>query len=83
MAIRATGKVTRIYATNGQVYIRLDAEPKPKDGYFQLEQSHSNYNALYSLALSAANNGDRLQIRTTSEITPSSHGVVAYMVVDW
>ena len=83
MAVRATGRVVRIYATRGHTYIRLDAGPKPQDGYFRLDQTHSNYNALYSLALSAAINRDRLQIRTSAEIVPTEYAAVAYMVVDW
>ena len=83
MAIRAKGRVTRIYATGGRTYIRLDAGPKPKYGYFRLDQTHTNYNALYSLALSAAINRNRLQIRTKSNITASEIAVVGYMVVDW
>ena len=84
MAIRATGKVSRIYSTTGRTYIRLSGIPiAPKYNYFELPMSHSNYNALDSLALVAAVNGYNLQIRTTSDIDPNVIAVVAYMVVDW
>ena len=56
MAVRAIGQVERIYAWRGTTYIRLGGIPAnvtPKDGYFKLLQTHSNYNALYSLALVA------------------------------
>ena len=83
MAVRATGKVQRLYVNSGNVYIRIDGTPKPLSGYFRLRQSRDNYNALYSLALSAAVNGERLQIRTTTDISPTRYGVVQYMVVDY
>ena len=87
----ATGRVTRLYVTRtpsparGVTFIRLDipASEQPKDGYFQLDQSHPNYNALYSLALSAAINGYLLRIRTEGPITPTEYAVVRYMVVNW
>ena len=91
MAVNATGNVTRLYVTRtespprGVAFIRLDIPPaeQPKDNYFQLNQTHPNYNALYSLALSAAINGYQLRIRTETDITPTEYGVVRYMVVDW
>ena len=83
MTVRVSGKVTRLYVTDGVVYIRLDGQPTPLDGYYRLDGTHSNYNALYALALSAAINGYRLQIRTVADVTPTAHGVVRYMVVDW
>jgi hypothetical protein len=85
MAIRAIGRVLRIYTSKGVTYIRLDVPTslQPKDGYFALRQAHINYNALYSLALAAAVNGYDLQIRTEQEITPTEYADVWYMVVDW
>ena len=56
---------------------------RPKDGYFQLDQTHPNYNALYSLALLAAVNKYTLTIRTEGDITPSEPALVFYMWVDW
>lgn len=85
-----TGRVTRLYVTRssaneGITFIRLGipTAEQPKDGYFQLNQSHPNYNALYSLALAAAINGYRLTIRTESDITSNEYAVVRYMTVDW
>ena len=84
------GRVTRLYVTRsssnqGITFIRLGipTSDQPKDGYFQLNQSHANYNALYSLALSAAINGYKLRIRTESDITPTEYATVRYMTVDW
>jgi hypothetical protein len=90
MAVNATGRVTRLYVTRtesdrGVVFIRLDipVAEQPKENYFQLDQRHPNYNALYSLALSAAINGYLLRIRTESDIVPTEYGQVRYMVVNW
>jgi hypothetical protein len=86
MPVRATGRVSRIYATEGITYFRLaDIPPEltPQDGYFGLEQTHPNYNALYSLGLVAAVNRYNLSIRTHGEITPTETARVGYMVVDW
>jgi len=86
MAVRATGRVSRIYATSLGTYIRLANIPQestPQSGYFLLNQSHPNYNALYSLALLAAVNRYDLQIRTANEIVPTEAAEVSYMVVDW
>jgi hypothetical protein len=83
----ATGKVSRIYASSGLVYLRLadiPAADTPLDGYFRLSQSHPNYDALYSLALTAAVNRYDLRIRVAGEvIDPTQYADVQYMVVDW
>jgi hypothetical protein len=86
MANRVGGRVSRLYATGSATYIRLadlPLEHTPQNGYFRLEQTHSNYNALYSLALSAAVNRYELQIRTVDEISPNETAEVQYLVVDW
>jgi hypothetical protein len=86
MAVFASGKVTRLYTTKGYVAIRLGGltqELTPLSGYFKLHQTHENYNALYSLALSAAINSLELTIRTEEDITPTETAEVWYFVVDW
>lgn len=86
MAIRAEGRVARIYATRGRTYIRLalpTGTVEPQDGYFMLDRAHNNYEAIYSLALSSAINGYALSIRTVRDITPSEYAEVEYAVVDW
>jgi len=83
---RVDGTVAQLYVDNGHCYITLKgiANP-PKDGLFELRQSHPNYNALYSLALVAAVNGYKLGIRTIGEIeaNPNNYPGVEYLVVDW
>jgi hypothetical protein len=86
MANRVTGKVDRIYARTGGVNIRLadlPASSRPKDGYFLIKQTHENYEALYSLAYTAAVNRYDLQVRTVGEISSAAQATVSYLVVDW
>jgi hypothetical protein len=84
MVHEVTGKVSRLFVTTGHCFIRLTGVTNgPLDGYFDLRQSHENYNALYSLALAAAINGYSLEIRTIGEIDPNQHAGVEYMVVNW
>lgn len=88
MANSVSGKVSRIYSNSAGAYIRLSGIPAadtPKNGYFQLKMNHSNYNALYSLALTAATNRQDLRIRINGQdISPTGdYPTVSYMVVDW
>lgn len=90
MTVQAVGKVKRLYpsyeTTKGKTFIQLELPASaaiPKDGYFFIETSHPNYNALYSLALAAAVNRYELSIRTTADISNQAHAKVEYMVVDW
>ena len=84
MAVSVSSKVSRIYPDEANCYIRLKAPAyRPKSGYFRLPLSHPNYNSLYSLAVVAAVNGYKLQIRTVSAIVGTAFAEVAYMYVDW
>ena len=88
MAVRVTGKVNRLYVDVNGCYIRLDGLPPedtPKDGYFQLKKSHQNYDALYSLALTAAANRLDLTVRIVGDdIKPTgAYPDVNYMIIDW
>jgi hypothetical protein len=85
MATHFTGKVQRLYATEGRTFVRIEipVSQQPKDNYFELRQSHPNYNALYSLALAAAINGYDLLIRTIGDVSPGDAAAVRYMVVTW
>lgn len=83
MANNVTGTVSRLYVSltnsgQGVTFIRLniDDAKQPKNSYFQLKASHPNYNALYSLALSAAFNRYPLRIRTETEISSSDDAMV-------
>jgi hypothetical protein len=84
-ATHAIGKVTRLYVHGDGTRIRLEVTPdlQPLNGYFKLEPSHPNYNAIYSLALSAAVNGYPLHLRTDGEITSAAEATITYAVVDW
>ena len=85
MAYRVTSEVVRIYPADSEcVYIRLkDPSHTPKDGYFELKTDHPNFKALYVLALVAAANRQKLQIRTVGDIVSTEHAEVLYMVLDW
>jgi hypothetical protein len=85
MANTAKGLVDRLFVSSDNANIRLQIPEaqSPADGYFALEVGHTNYQALYSLALSAAINRYPLLIRTQGEISSSTKALVQYMVVDW
>lgn len=88
MANWAMGKVSRIYTHPSGTYISLaniPTEDTPgQGGYFFLRLNHPNYNALYSLALTAATNRLDLLIRIVgSDISPNSRPDVDYMTITW
>jgi len=85
MAMRATGKVIRLFTHSRASFIRLDIplETGPKNGYFVLKLDNKNYNALYSLVLAAAANRWPLTIRTAADIVPAETAEILYLVVDW
>lgn len=84
-ANKVSGRVVRLYVRDNGTNVRLEipTEKQPLENYFLLELSHPNYNALYSLALSAAINGYVLLIRTKADIDPNAVATVEYMLVDW
>lgn len=79
------GKVARLYVREGATNIRLELPiaERAADTYFVLPQTHENYNALYSLALTAAVNGYDLWVRTTDDVDANDPAEVRYLVVDW
>ena len=80
----ATGKVEVLH-THEVTTINLSDtnDVLPKDGGFVLRRDHPNFNALYSLALSAAINRYTLRIGTTTEITPAGEAEVERMWIRW
>lgn len=87
MTHRFTSTVSQLYVNSGHCYISLKgiADP-PKDGLFDLPKSHTNYNALYALALTAAVQGYQLQLRTFGEVEAvpdTEYPRVSYLVVEW
>jgi hypothetical protein len=85
MATHFRGKVERLYVTEGRTFVRLriPVNQQPNENYFELQQSHVNYNALYSLALAAAINDYDLLIRTRGDVSPGEEARVLYMTVTW
>lgn len=84
MATIATGKVMSLY-THEVTRISLGDtnDVLPGEGGFVLRRDHPNFNALYSLALSAAINRYTLRIGTTREITPAEEAEVERMWIRW
>ena len=83
---RVTGKVNRIWVgvTSAAVFLSdLPRNSAPARGLFNIPKSHQNFNALYSLALSAAINRKDLTIQTTEDITPNRIGTVSDLWVEW
>ena len=75
------GKVSRLYASGPWCKIRLDKEG---DRYFVLSKNHENYNAIYSLILTAAFSRRQVILRLEDYPeggTPSDD--VRYVVVDF
>lgn len=83
MATHFQGRVERLYVTEGRTFVRLriPVDQQPLENYFELRQSHVNYNALYSLALAAAINGYVLLIRTIGDVAPGEAAPVRYMTI--
>ncbi|MGK6309788.1 hypothetical protein [Variovorax sp. DT-64] len=87
MATRLTGKVVGLGADREGVNIVLDNDPAigPKDNQWTLENGHSNFNALFSLALAAAANRWPLVIRIQGDgqIDPAVPASIRNMAVSW
>ena len=86
MAIRATGKITRLYTDSEGCYFRITqapSQPSPKDGYYQLKLTHLNYASLYAFLLSCIAWGQQIEVRVENDIKASEHAIVAYLVADF
>jgi hypothetical protein len=87
MATTVTGRIIKFHVDREAAIISLDNDPKdgPKGNVWTLKRDHSNYNALYSLALAAAANRwtVRILIEGTSEIDPNREANIRRLAVDW
>ena len=84
MAKTATGKVVVLHVHEVTTIGLGDTnDVLPKDGYFLLRPDNANFNALYTLALSAAINRYDLKIVTTTEITPQENAEVERLRINW
>jgi hypothetical protein len=87
MANKLQGKIIRINADRSGALIALDNDPNlgPLENHFRLELEHSNYNALYSLALTAAAN--RLAVTIVAagdaDLSPTIEAQVRNIAVVW
>jgi hypothetical protein len=85
--VRASGRVMQLGVIREGVNLVLDNDPAdgPKDNQWLLPNAHSNFNAIYSLALAAAANRWIVGIRIAgdAEIDPNREAEVARMGVSW
>jgi hypothetical protein len=86
MATQASGKVSQIFVNDNLALFRLSDLPttsKPRNSNFEIQKSDPNYNALYSLALSAAINRYTLRVTTKSTIKSTENAIVKQLWVNW
>jgi hypothetical protein len=84
MAKTATGKVVVLHVHDVTTIGLGDTnDVLPKNGFFLLRPDNPNFNALYSMALSAAINRYDLRIVTTTEITPEERAEVERLALHW
>lgn len=87
MSVRLTGKVIGLGVDRDGLNIILDNDPAigPKDNQWTLENGHSNFNALFSLALAAAANRWPLMVRIQGdkEINSATPASIRNMAVSW
>ncbi|MFN4862352.1 MAG: hypothetical protein ACK5LU_17885 [Pseudanabaena sp.] len=73
-----SGRVTRLYPDRGGAYIQLD-----EGTYYYLLLNHENYDAIFSMAMSAAINGVSFTIRITGGKSASGHDLVEYATMNF
>lgn len=87
MATRADGKVILLAVDREGAILELDNDPAsgPLENIFTIKRDHSNYNALYSLALAAAANRWQVSVRKESDdlIDPKVRAFVKEIGVPW
>jgi hypothetical protein len=87
MVTVVTGTINRVVAAEMSTDLLLtglgEQETPGGTGYFVIQKTHENYNALYSLALVAATNGYSITVKTVGDINQNEPATVGYMFVDW
>lgn len=85
MPHKFTGKIKRLHVDRDRTYIRLESLGQKRlfEDYFRLELEQPNYNAIYSLVISAALNDYKILVRTTEDITPNDPALVSYVILDF
>jgi hypothetical protein len=85
MADKASGLVTQLYppAKSWLNFTINDTTVVPKDGYFQVFQSHPNYRETYTLLLAAALNRLTVNVHTTKDVKSTEYAKVDYVWVNW
>jgi hypothetical protein len=86
MTVSVKGTINRLYTDAGGCFISLNqapGTPVPKDGYYRLELSHSNYASLYAFLLSAIAWSNSITVRVEKDIDSSEHAIIRYLVADF
>ncbi len=80
------GQVKRLYPTSGKTFFQLTrgkTAMNPKNGYYYIPTSHSNYHALVDLLYLAGEHSWKLHARTKPGLNSNGHAEVIYLVVDY
>lgn len=87
MTTQVSGQVSNIWVNaDGDAVVKLaglSGTSAPRNSNFNIKRNYRNFNALYSLALSAAINRYNLVILTTKSIKSTENGIVKELWVDW
>ena len=89
MASVVKGKISKLYPNQDSCYVgllNLAANRQPKGKYFRLRLTHKNYNAIYSLMLSAAVNRSEISIKTPvnpADLNKTNYPEIDYVQVEW
>ena len=72
-----SGKVTRLYPDRVGIYIQLNEE----EVHYFLHKSHENYEAIFSMALSAAVNSLKFGIRISGKKYDDKYDLIEYVTM--
>jgi hypothetical protein len=80
------GRIGRLYPDDGGVYFRLvggKTDMNPTSGYYRLEVTHANYNAMLCLLYLAANMAQSINVETAPNLSADGFAIVSYFYVDF
>jgi len=84
MAKISSGKIDRIDIRESLVFVRTsDQVNRPREGYFYIPKSHSNYEGILNVAIAAAKESRPTYLYSKTEIDPNSHSELDYMIVEF
>ena len=80
------GTVKRLYPSDGRFMFSLSGgrtAMNPKSGYYEINKSHSNYEALVDVLIMAAETRTILKVRTQEQLNQDGFAQVVYLVLDY